>query len=197
MKKQIQQILLGVCVFSSIVMLNGCSTLDNDMDKTGRGRKNPVVTESNASGPHAPGAQSSAVDPNADIQGANRLAADSAADKRFAAPHAQVFHFAFDDITLQDEDKPLLQAQGAYLKNHPKSSILLAGHTDERGSREYNVALGERRAQTVAEYLRLMGVAPNQIRLVSYGQEKPAVVGHEETVYAQNRRVALDYEATA
>lgn len=202
MKKQFIQVLCGICVFSSLAVLSGCSTLDAD-DKGGKFRKRPSVVETSnlKTQSQAQDTQVSALDANAEIEGENRQASDDSSGNGTASAmigaHSQVFHFAFDDTTLQESDKPLLQAQGEYLKAHPKSTILLAGHTDERGSREYNVALGERRAQTVAEYLRLMGVTPSQIRLVSYGQEKPMVVGHNEEAYAQNRRVALDYEATA
>ena len=73
---------------------------------------------------------------------------------------------------------------------------MIAGHTDERGSREYNVALGERRANSVAELMRMSGVSRQQLRVVSYGKERPANLGHDEASHLQNRRVELTYEAT-
>lgn len=112
------------------------------------------------------------------------------------APHNQIYLFSYDDSSLNDKYMPSLEAQGTYLKGHPAARILIAGHTDERGSREYNIALGERRANTVSEALRIMGVGSNQMRVVSYGKERPANLGHDESAHAQNRRVELTYEAT-
>ena len=74
--------------------------------------------------------------------------------------------------------------------------MLLAGHTDERGSREYNVALGERRADAVAQLMRMSGVSRQQLRIVSYGKERPVNFGHDDASHEQNRRVELTYEAT-
>jgi peptidoglycan-associated lipoprotein len=112
------------------------------------------------------------------------------------APHNQIYLFSYDDSSLNDKYMPSLEAQGNFLKGHPRSHILIAGHTDERGSREYNIALGERRANTVSEALRMMGVSSNQMRVVSYGKERPANLGHDESSRAQNRRVELTFEAT-
>lgn len=112
------------------------------------------------------------------------------------APHNQIYLFAYDDSSLNDKYMPSLEAQGNYLKNHPNAHVLIAGHTDERGSREYNIALGEHRANTVTDALRMMGVSSNQMRVVSYGKERPANLGHDEASRAQNRRVEFTYEAT-
>ncbi len=112
------------------------------------------------------------------------------------APHNQIYLFSYDDSALADKYVPSANAQADYLKSHPGARILIAGHTDERGSREYNVALGERRANTVADIMRMAGVSRSQIRVVSYGKERPANLGHDEASHAQNRRVELTYEAT-
>ncbi|KTC97168.1 peptidoglycan-associated lipoprotein Pal [Legionella erythra] len=112
------------------------------------------------------------------------------------APHNQLYLFAYDDSTFNPKYMASLDAQSDYLKSHPGARILLAGHTDERGSREYNIALGERRANTVAELMRMAGVSRSQIRVVSYGKERPANYGHDEASHRQNRRVELTYEAT-
>lgn len=112
------------------------------------------------------------------------------------APHNQLYLFTYDDSTLAAKYLPSANAQAEYLKTHPGAHVLLAGHTDERGSREYNVALGERRANTVADILRMAGVSRQQIRVVSYGKERPANYGHDDASHAQNRRVEFTYEAT-
>ena len=80
-----------------------------------------------------------------------------------------------------------------YLRENPTATITLEGHGDERGSREYNIGLGERRAQAVRQIMELSGVGANQLTTVSYGEEKPAVDGHDESAWSQNRRVELVY----
>ncbi|TAL58061.1 MAG: peptidoglycan-associated lipoprotein Pal [Legionella sp.] len=112
------------------------------------------------------------------------------------APHNQIYLFSYDDSNLASKYLPSVNAQAEYLKTHAGARVLLAGHTDERGSREYNVALGERRANTVADILRMAGVSREQIRVVSYGKERPAYLGHDEASHAHNRRVEFTYEAT-
>ncbi len=111
------------------------------------------------------------------------------------APHNQVYLFAYDSSTLASKYVASANAQAKYLKSHPSARILLAGNTDERGSREYNVALGERRARSVAHMMRMAGVNKQQVRVVSYGKEKPVNFGHTDEDRAQNRRVELSYEA--
>ncbi len=112
------------------------------------------------------------------------------------APHNQLYLFSYDDSNLNPKYLPSANAQAEYLKSHSGARVLIAGHTDERGSREYNVALGEHRANTVADILRMAGVSRQQIRVVSYGKERPANLGHDESSHAQNRRVEFTYEAT-
>jgi len=112
------------------------------------------------------------------------------------APHNQLYLFAYDDYSFNPKYSASLDAQSQYLKTHPGARVLLAGHTDERGSREYNIALGEHRANTVAELMRMTGVGHDQIRVVSYGKERPINYGHDASSHAQNRRVELTYEAT-
>lgn len=112
------------------------------------------------------------------------------------APHNQIYLFSYDDSSFAPKYIPSVNAQADYLKNHSGARVLIAGHTDERGSREYNVALGERRANTVAEIMRMSGVPSQQMRIVSYGKERPVYFGHDEAAHRQNRRVELTYEAT-
>lgn len=112
------------------------------------------------------------------------------------APHNQIYLFSYDNSALNDKYVPSVNAQADYLKSHPGARVLIAGNTDERGSREYNVALGEHRANTVADIMRMAGVDRQQMRVVSYGKERPVNLGHDEASHAQNRRVELTYEAT-
>lgn len=105
----------------------------------------------------------------------------------------RTYYFDFDSDVIHDSDRPALNANANYLMAHPKVRVLLEGHTDPRGSREYNIALGERRAQSVARLLTSQGVSAAQIRVVSYGAQKLASPGHSESDYQQDRRVVLVY----
>lgn len=107
----------------------------------------------------------------------------------------QVFYFDLDSSSINDNYMRALEAHAHYLSNHPSAKIRLEGHTDERGSSEYNIALGERRAKAVESVLLSNGANPSQIAVVSYGKEKPAVQGHDESAWRYNRRVVIVYEA--
>ncbi|MBA2648737.1 MAG: peptidoglycan-associated lipoprotein Pal [Legionella sp.] len=112
------------------------------------------------------------------------------------APHNQLYLFSYDDSNLAPKYLPSVNAQAEYMRSHPGARVMVAGHTDERGSREYNISLGEHRANTVADILRMAGVSRDQVRVVSYGKERPANLGHDDASHAQNRRVEFIYEAT-
>ena len=106
-----------------------------------------------------------------------------------------VIYFDFDSSEVHPDDRIVVEAHAQVLARDPNAEVVLEGHADERGSREYNVALGERRANGVRDMLRLLGVADNQVRTVSYGEERPAVIGHEEESWSRNRRVEFAYVA--
>lgn len=105
-----------------------------------------------------------------------------------------VVYFGFDRSELRPEFKDVLNAHAEYLVANPQASLTVEGHCDERGTVEYNLALGERRAETVKRYLIVQGVAPSQLDTVSYGEERPAVMGSDESAWAKNRRAELDYQ---
>ena len=105
----------------------------------------------------------------------------------------RVIYFEFDSSDIKAEDRSVIEAHARYLADHPGASITLEGHADERGSREYNIALGESRAVGVRRLITLLGASGDQTRTVSYGEERPAVLGHEDTSWALNRRVELVY----
>lgn len=107
----------------------------------------------------------------------------------------KIYYFAYDSSSLNDNYKRALKAHAQYLKSHPGAKMRIEGHTDERGSTEYNIALGERRAQTVARYMESQGAPADQIVIVSYGREKPSAQGHDESAWKFNRRAVLVYEA--
>lgn len=107
--------------------------------------------------------------------------------------HQRVVYFDFDKSEIKSEGKPILEAHAKYLSGHPDVHVVLEGNTDERGTREYNMALGERRAKAVYQFMTLLGVSPSQLKVISYGEERPAVLGHDESAWSKNRRVELDY----
>ena len=110
------------------------------------------------------------------------------------SPLAQrVIYFEFDSSEVRPADRDVLSNHARYLSANPQATIVLEGHGDERGSREYNIGLGERRAQSVRQILELQGAGSQQLSTVSYGEEKPAVEGHDESAWSQNRRVELIY----
>ena len=102
-------------------------------------------------------------------------------------------YFVYDAAAVQDADKPVVMAHAKYLSQRPERKVRLIGNADERGSNEYNLALGQRRADSVKKMLVLGGAKDSQIETVSYGEEKPKAVGHDEAAWAQNRRVDFLY----
>lgn len=102
-------------------------------------------------------------------------------------------YFAFDRDDIAAEYQDLISAHAEYLAANPQLQVILEGHTDERGTREYNLALGERRARSVQQLMRLQGVGENQIQTISFGEERPVALGHDESAWQMNRRVELLY----
>ena len=106
----------------------------------------------------------------------------------------KIIYFDFDSSDIRDDYVELVKHHGKYLALHADARIRLEGHTDERGSREYNIALADRRAQAVKKLLLFQGASNDQITIISYGEEKPAVLGHDEESWALNRRAEIVYE---
>lgn len=106
----------------------------------------------------------------------------------------QTIYFMLDSSQVQQEFVPVVAAHSQYLLANPGQHIVLEGHGDERGSREYNIALGEQRAKAVASMMKVQGVGEGQLEIVSYGEEKPAAFGHDESSWQLNRRVELVYK---
>lgn len=96
--------------------------------------------------------------------------------------------FGYDTSVLDQQATNTLDRQAVWLQRYPDVSVTIEGHTDERGTREYNLALGERRANSVRDYLIALGIPASRINTISYGEERPAVDGHDETAWAKNRR---------
>lgn len=104
-----------------------------------------------------------------------------------------VFYFDFDKSVVKASGFADLEKHAAFLAANPSAQVVLEGHADERGTREYNIALGERRAKAVARFMQVNGASASQVETVSFGEEKPAILGHSDSSWSQNRRVELKY----
>ena len=100
----------------------------------------------------------------------------------------QKIFFDFDRFDIRNEYQDTLRAKADVLKRYSQINVMIEGHCDERGTEEYNMALGERRARAAYEYLLKLGVSPNQLQMISYGKDRPAVTGNDESAWSQNRR---------
>ncbi|MCF7203184.1 peptidoglycan-associated lipoprotein Pal [Pseudomonas oligotrophica] len=129
------------------------------------------------------------MDPNAGY-GADAGSLDGSLSDEAALRAITTFYFEYDSSDLKPEAMRALDVHAKDLKGNG-ARVVLEGHTDERGTREYNMALGERRSKAVQRYLVLQGVSPAQLELVSYGEERPVAMGNDEQSWAQNRRVEL------
>ena len=114
-------------------------------------------------------------------------------DPRSSLSTARSVYFEFDDTTLKPEFANLVETHGKYLASNPTLKVRVEGNTDERGSAEYNLALGQKRAEAVFRALKIYGVRDTQVEPVSWGEEKPRAAGHDESAWAQNRRADLRY----
>ncbi len=163
------------------------STPDGGTDVTG-------IDDTATSTTGYPGGDSSAIS-GSEIQGidAEGNAMGGAFDDPSHPLSKQTIYFMYDSSQVQPEYIQVINAHAGYLASHPGQRMILEGHADERGSREYNIALSEQRAKSVARAMEMQGVSPTQLAIVSYGEEKPAVEGFDESAWGKNRRVELVY----
>ncbi len=177
------------CLLMGAALLAGCPKKATTLQPPTAGSQ---VGDSSATSP-AGGASTSGSalgGENGDVNGRSLNGQGDAA----GALGRKVIYFDFDKSDIKPEFAPIVTANAQNLTSHPNLKIKLEGNTDERGTREYNIGLGERRAQAVRRALMLQGVSPNQITTVSFGSERPAVEGDDEAAWAQNRRVELVYQ---
>lgn len=160
-----------------VALIAGCSS-GTKLNDT------PVVDRSGGAGQGSSGAASGVapvtIDPNA-------------ATAQGPVGVARIVYFDYDSYTLKPEYQSLIDGHARFLKANSQRRISIEGHTDERGGREYNLALGQKRSEAVRRALNLLGISDNQVEAVSFGKEKPAVSGSGESVWAQNRRAEITY----
>ena len=168
--KQLVRVMLVGC---SILAISACSTTG----KNGGGQTG--YSDGDASGAQAAG-----------MGEGDGFGGTGGSGSRHAA-NGRTYYFNYDKSEVRDEDKPAIMANAEKLVNNPSAKVIVEGHTDPRGSREYNVALGERRANAVADLMKTKGVGSNQARVVSYGAERLAATGHTEEDFQLDRRAVI------
>lgn len=182
-----QRLALILVLFATAMTLAACGA-----NKTMRGGATPPAMQGNAPG----GEQGRGVrGRNINVRGLEGIPPEDRA--MFTNPDnplsVRTIYFGFDSSTIPPRFQPVIKAHAHYLANHPRVHLRLEGHTDPRGTREYNVALGARRAKSVKQALVLYGARPSQITTLSFGEERPAVPGNSPEAYAKDRRVVLVY----
>jgi peptidoglycan-associated lipoprotein len=180
-----KKILIVACMLAGTALLSGCPKKATTVQPPTAGSQ---VGGAASTLPGAGGASTSA-SPLGDngAAGARGLGGDTAGLSR------GIIYFDFDKSEIKPQYADIVSANARNLVSHPALKLKLEGNTDERGTREYNIGLGERRAQAVRRALLLQGVAENQLSTVSFGAERPAAEGDDETAWAKNRRVELVY----
>jgi len=179
------KIFLGV--FLASLVLAGCSSTG----KKGEGEEGgPGAAGAGTSG--YSGGAGSGLSGGAGAGGGGRYGAADL-DNPQSPLYKKVVYFQYDSSEVAPEYVSVVAAHAEFLAANPGQHVTLEGHADERGSREYNVALGEGRGKSVANMLKLQGVSDAQIQVVSYGEEKPACMGHDDSCWQQNRRVEFAY----
>jgi peptidoglycan-associated lipoprotein len=165
------------------LVATGCSKKQTVKSDAGAGAAAPAAVET---APQAPAAQASAPQPVMTAKQAEAARGVAVTEEK-ASPFADV-RFDFDKSDLKDDAKKICQEVAAYMKKNPGKKLLIEGHCDERGTAEYNMALGDRRAASVKNYLVSLGVPTSALSTVSFGKERPLDPGHNEDAWAKNRR---------
>ena len=185
MKKVITKITLAM-VPAMFLLLAGCGTTGGVEDEQ------TAQTEATSAQTAESASASAASDQNASAQALESQKMDPFEDPNNLLS-TRVVYFDFDSSAVKDEALPVIRAHADYLATNSQVHFTLEGHSDERGTREYNLALGERRADAVRRLLIANGVSPSQVEVVSYGEERPAVLGHDESAWSMNRRAEFVY----
>lgn len=169
----------------SAALISACSSTGG-VDE-GAASSEPTAIEAQAAEAQANAVEAGAV--------AGEALEAQAKEAQLALLELTVFYFDFDQSTLKEDGKDALKAHAAYLAANPSARVVLEGHADERGTVEYNLALGERRAMTVRRFLMANGAKAGQLQVVSFGEERPAAVGHDAASWDKNRRVEVKYQS--
>lgn len=175
--------ILSLLLVVTVVALGACAHKPVVKNDTGAGTSSEVPTNAQANGAGGNGATG----------GVGAGSGEDVAGPQEGILAQRIVYFGYDSSDIAGDGIALVSAHAKYLVAHPTLHVRLEGNTDERGSREYNIGLGERRAQAVRRAMLLQGVTEAQLSTVSYGAERPAVEGHDESAWAKNRRVVINY----
>ncbi|OGA99570.1 MAG: peptidoglycan-associated lipoprotein [Burkholderiales bacterium RIFCSPHIGHO2_12_FULL_69_20] len=175
------------------LVLAGCGSTVK-LDETPVETRTPTAVNAGGSGGAGPAARpgtSSGTTPQSQVATVNLPGAAGGAGGAGAATLGRVVYFDFDSFVVRDEYRALIDSHARVLAAQRAKRLVIEGHTDERGGREYNLALGQKRAEAVAKSLALLGASEAQIEAVSFGKERPVSEGHDEAAWAKNRRAEL------
>jgi peptidoglycan-associated lipoprotein len=185
--------ILMMCLLSSLLMV-GCATQDESIEN----QTDPGVISGGQQGMGDDGSTNGTAMDGSDTQTGiiadESLTVQQMLDEPDSPLSSRVIYFEYDSAKVNDESLAILEAHGNFIASNGNVSVRLEGHADERGSREYNIALGDRRAQSVRRILLFQGASSDQLETISYGEEQPAVLGHDDSAWSKNRRVELVYE---
>ncbi|MDN3682402.1 peptidoglycan-associated lipoprotein Pal [Vibrio tapetis] len=176
---QLNKVLKGLLIALPVLAVTACSSSNEAADASASQKTNNEQVQTT------------------DTAVATPLASDSQLTeqevKEQQLRETQTVYFAFDNSTISSDYEDMLAAHAAFISKDSSLKVKIEGHADERGTPEYNIALGERRAQAVANYLQALGVQADQIQIMSFGEERPLLLGQSAEVYAKNRRAVLVY----
>jgi peptidoglycan-associated lipoprotein len=178
---QLNKILKGLLIAVPVMTLAACSS-SSDIDENAANQSNQATVE-----------QTTTDTVEVATMTPEQQAEEQLRQKYEALRQEQIIYFGFDTATIQGQYGELLRAHAEFLVKNPSVKVLIEGHADERGTPEYNIALGEHRGQAVEKYLQSLGVSASQMSVVSYGEEKPMVKSRTEEAFAKNRRAVLVY----
>lgn len=173
---QLKKALNGLLLTLPVIAVVACSSSkNNNNEQTGIGANNDVAYGTGTAGN-------------------DTMYSDEHAHLQMQQLHQNnIIYFGLDKYDVQSDYVQMLDHHVVFLRNNPSYKVTIEGHADERGTPEYNIALGERRANAIKIYLQSRGISADQIFIVSYGKEKPAVTGHDEAAYSKNRRAIVIY----
>jgi len=177
----------------SLLLMAGCASQDEGVDNQAEQAPQDSAQDQprDDEGSATPIAGS---DTEASAMEQETLSAQELLEQQDTPLASRIIYFDYDSAKVDEDSMALLEAHGDFMSGNGNVHVTLVGHTDERGSREYNIALGDRRAQSVRRILLFQGASTDQIDTISYGEEQPAVLGHDEAAWSKNRRVELQYE---
>ncbi|OAD23545.1 peptidoglycan-associated lipoprotein [Candidatus Thiomargarita nelsonii] len=175
----------------AVVVLAGCTT-NKSIEKQNPAHKIPTSTPPPILGDTTMTQSVPCANPPCDSYG-TAIGSQQDQSSSVDIPDRQIIYFDYDKDNIRPKAHLILEEHATYISNHPNAYIRLEGHTDERGSREYNLALAERRANAAKEVLLILGVFENQLVTISYGEEQPVALEHNEEAWQLNRRVELIY----